>query len=389
VTASDFWVRAQALAGSLDAISYYAVLEVAATASVDDVRAAYAKRLAEFHPDRHAQERDPERKRVLVSIQARLNEAYRALSRADRRAAYDRALAGGDVRLVGKPTAAPRRETTRTPRGRLYFESGNEREQLGDLAGARLQYGLAIQVEPDSTAIQEALARVSPVAPAPAPTPDARDHTRHPFSKPVRLQCRSWEHLITLNARNLSRSGIFVKTASPLEVGATVEVQLGLPDGRTLSLPSEVARVVAPERADPREPAGMALRFLPMNDELRRVFDEALAAAAAQTEAAAPPERSPPRVTSTDPVEESVLRDVQADVARMREGRRHDVLAIRADASPAEIRTAYVQLARRHHPDLFARYRSALVVDAAIDAVTLLRQAYEQMLAAATAGGTP
>ena len=386
-----FWRRALELAGTLDATSYYALLDVGADAPADVVRAAYARRIAEFHPDRHARERDPDRRRALVSIQARINEAYRVLSSGDRRAAYDRALASGELRLGGRPTAAPRPETPRTPRGRLYFDAGKEREAAGDLAGARLQYGLAIQVEPESAAIRDALARVSP-APPPAPAPAApppsdfvREDTRHPYPKPVRIQCKSWEHLVTLHARNLSRGGIFVKTASPLEVGTHVEVQLGLPDGRSLALEAEVARVVAPERGESREPPGMALRFLAIDADRQRAFEAALADAAAHAEGsvarAAP---APARASSSDPVEEAVLREVRADVARMREASRHEILGVAATASAAELRAAYAQLARRYHPDLYVRYRSELVVDAAIDAFTLVQQAYERLVTAAT-----
>jgi uncharacterized protein (TIGR02266 family) len=395
----DFWMRARSLAASLDTISYYALLDVPTDADVEAIRAAYGRRVGELHPDRHARERDPDRRRALVSIQARLNEAYRALSTPQRRALYDRALGGGELRLVARPAAAPRPAAPRTPRGRLYFEAGQEREQAGDVVGARVQYQLAVQVEPDSTAIQEALARVSPTPPSPpspppvpepaappepGPTEPARADPRHPYRKPVRLQCRSWEHLITLHAHNLSRGGVFVRTASPLEVGTHVEVQLSLPDGRSLSVEADVARVVAPERADAREPAGMALRFLAMDAARQRAFDAALADAAVHAEAAvaAPPPPSPARAVTSDPIEEAVLREIQVEVARLREASRHGVLGVTEDATAEEIRAAYVALVKRYHPDLHVRYRSELVVDVAIDAFTLVQQAYTQLVAA-------
>lgn len=406
MTRRDFWTRALALAGALDTTSYFVLLGVGPGASPDEVRAAYSQRIGEYHPDRHSGERDPERRRALVSIQARLNEAYRVLTNPTRRAAYQRALAEGQTRLVGRTAPVARSEGPRTPRARLYYELGEEREKAGDLAGARTQYRLAIQVEPECAAIAEAIARIAgpnvtptpppaaPPAPAPPTSDFAREDTRHPFARPVRLQCRSWDHLITLHARNLSRGGIFVKTASPLELGTHVEVQLTLPDGRGLSLDAEVARVVAPERDDDREPSGMALRFLEMDAERRRLFDDALREAAAHVEPPPPLPAAtrPVRALSPDPIEEVVLRDVLADVARMREARRHDVLGVRPDASRAELRAAYARLVQRHHPDHFVRHRSALVLDAAIDAFALVRQAYEQMLAAPApraAAGTP
>jgi uncharacterized protein (TIGR02266 family) len=284
------WAAVAELAASLDARSYYEVLGVDRDVDVRELPAAYARRVQQYHPDRHAREIDPDRRRMLVSIQARLNEAYRALSDARRREAYDRALEAGEHRLAGR---GPRRETSpRTPRARLYYELGQERERAGDRAGARVQYRLAIQVEPGSPAIEEALARVEAAAAPAATGPAARRDTRHPYPRPVRLKVRSWDQLITLHARNVSRGGIFVRSASPMPQGSRAELVLALPDGRQLMLEAEVARVV-PEGGE--EPAGMGLRFLPMDDERRAQFEVLLQEAAAFAAGFAPARAAPPR----------------------------------------------------------------------------------------------
>jgi curved DNA-binding protein CbpA len=70
----------------------------------------FVARVSAYHPDRHAAaiEAEPERGRALVSLQARLNEAYRILSNPRRRADYDRVVAAGELRLVGRTTTRPR-----------------------------------------------------------------------------------------------------------------------------------------------------------------------------------------------------------------------------------------------------------------------------------------
>jgi uncharacterized protein (TIGR02266 family) len=305
----EFWRGIARLAGALDKVSYYDVLGVLPDIRGPELAAVYARRVRELHPDRHRREADPERRRMLVSIQARLNEAYRVLSDPAQRAAYDRALASGERRLVGRPAPPQRATAPRTPRARLYFELGEEREKAGDRAGARVQYRLAIQIEPESEAIQDALARVekpparAPTAPPAPPQSDfAREDTRHPYARPVKLKCASWDQLITLHARNVSRGGIFVRTAAPLPLGTETQVMLALPDGRQLTLDAEVVRVVA-EGGDPkREPAGMGLKFLPMEDDRRQDFEAALQHAAAHAAGAVPASPPPPRAATKPPV---------------------------------------------------------------------------------------
>jgi uncharacterized protein (TIGR02266 family) len=282
------WDEVAELAASLDARSYYEVLGVDRDADARELPAAYARRVQQYHPDRHAREIDPERRRMLVSIQARLNEAYRTLSDARRRAAYDEA---GEARLAGR---APKRDTSpRTPRARLYYDLGQERERAGDRAGARMQYRLAIQVEPGSPAIEAALARVEAAAAPAATGPAARRDTRHPYPRPVRLKVRSWDQLITLHARNVSRGGIFVRSTAPMPQGSRAEVVLALPDGRQLMLEAEVARVV-PEGGD--EPAGMGLKFLPMDADRRAQFEVLLQEAASFAAGFAPAGPAPQRI---------------------------------------------------------------------------------------------
>src|SRR5260370_20783164 len=66
---------------------YYARLGVPRDAAEADIKKAYRKLAMEFHPDRHAEERDKEKAEVRFK---EITEAYEVLRDADKRAAYDR-----------------------------------------------------------------------------------------------------------------------------------------------------------------------------------------------------------------------------------------------------------------------------------------------------------
>lgn len=306
----DFWTEVLELARSVDQRSYYQLLDVASDANPEAVREAFVRRVTAFHPDRHAVaiESQPEKARALVSLQARFNEAYRVLSNQRRRADYDRTVTAGHQRLVGRTGAIPAAKDPSTQQGRRYLELGLQCERSKDVQGAAMYYGFALQLESDSVVIRAALSRLgiasapdqranaapsgqptaastraAPVEPIVVPSPEPRQTTRLPFSRPIQLRCSSWKHFVTLHTRDLSHGGLFVKTGKPLTIGTRVQLSLVLPDGATLDLDAEVAHIVAPDVARPDAMAGMGLRFAPDGDQRRRIDElvrQAVAAAA-------------------------------------------------------------------------------------------------------------
>ena len=76
-------------------MTHYDTLGVVPTASAAEIRDAYRRLARRHHPDRAA-ERD-------ATAMAAINEAYRVLGDAGRRAAYDAQLRGGGVRTFTPP----------------------------------------------------------------------------------------------------------------------------------------------------------------------------------------------------------------------------------------------------------------------------------------------
>ena len=160
--AEAFWTRVLALAEDLDAMSYYHLLDVAPDAATATIEAAYYRRAKSLHPDRHTYQRDPRRMRALVRLYARLGEAFRVLRVPPVRAAYDRGLADGNMRLAREAIDEQRVEASapdpRTEAASKLLETARTLARQGNLAGARAQLRLAAQFEPDSRVLAAELA---------------------------------------------------------------------------------------------------------------------------------------------------------------------------------------------------------------------------------------
>lgn len=451
---SDFWAETLALASSLDTVSYYAVLAIAPDAAPDAIEAAFYQRARTLHPDRHAREKAPERRKALSLLYSRIGEAYRVLKDPVRRKAYDEALEGGQMRLSDagpsrQETVRPKAAAPKSEAARRFFDLGVDQLRAGDERGARMQFQLALQLEPDSPAIKEALAklgsgdaaaaassppgRAAPVSPrksgetpvqaalqaaaeaaAEASTSTqapvfAREHTRERFIKPIKVQCPTWEQFVTLHARNLSASGIFLKTSTPLAIGTLATLRIALPDGRVLELDADVVRVVAPERAGPGVVPGMGLRFCETNQEVRAQIADCLARARSedaekggakvQVEGAeARPEPAPPPKTipvapaepsAEDLAEALVGKELADELARVREVRDWEVLGLVEDADPLVLRKAFLTLTKRYHPDAWAKYRDPAIQAAVAELFVLVREAYERCRSRARARPVP
>ena len=163
---------------TLDGRSYYQLLNVAETADVPTIRAAFFKLAAQLHPDRFHSVPEAALKDRLETIYARIGEAYRVLCHAERRAAYDRALGGGAKRLdtTAREVTGPKspEDSLGHPEARKFFRLGMSCVGRKDWKGAVLNFTFAKNFEPASALLGERLAEASALAkanPKPGPPP--------------------------------------------------------------------------------------------------------------------------------------------------------------------------------------------------------------------------
>jgi hypothetical protein len=84
---------------------YYALLELASSASTDDVKRAFRLQIARYHPDK-VQHLGTEFQAMAAERAHELTEAYRILSHDARRAEYDRARSAAGAVATPAPAAA-------------------------------------------------------------------------------------------------------------------------------------------------------------------------------------------------------------------------------------------------------------------------------------------
>src|SRR5687767_15907393 len=85
------------------------MLDVVPTASADEIKRAFRREIAKYHPDK-VQHLGQEFQEIAASKAAELTQAYKTLSDDNRRAEYDESLRAGDQR-----NGAPRPAGTATP----------------------------------------------------------------------------------------------------------------------------------------------------------------------------------------------------------------------------------------------------------------------------------
>jgi curved DNA-binding protein CbpA len=86
--------------------TYYELLEVAPDAPADEIKRAFRREIAKYHPDK-VQHLGKEFQDIAANKAAELTQAYKTLSDETRRGEYDELLSEGEHTPVAAPRAAP------------------------------------------------------------------------------------------------------------------------------------------------------------------------------------------------------------------------------------------------------------------------------------------
>lgn len=157
------------MADKLDLLDYYTLLGVPDEASVAEIKRAFRKFARRYHPDRFAGA-PPDKVEQAAKIYRRGSEAFQVLTDETARAAYDRALAMGRVRLsaeerdrASKPkVAVPEKKVQpiKSPQALAYFKEGVEAAHDGDWRKAWRCLKAAMEAEPNNPFLESRFEKV-------------------------------------------------------------------------------------------------------------------------------------------------------------------------------------------------------------------------------------
>ena len=138
------------LNNEIERLSYYDFLGVTPRTDYIGIRDAFYARAQLFHPDRFVSMEGETVKRAVYTVYKRMTEAYQVLSDPELRAAYDRELPSGQVRLASEFRSrrldADERQVS-NPFARIYLRAGRRKYELGDFNGAWIDCELGLSLE--------------------------------------------------------------------------------------------------------------------------------------------------------------------------------------------------------------------------------------------------
>jgi hypothetical protein len=104
---------------------------------------------------------------------------------------------------------------------------------------------------------------------------ERRGEERVPARLQVEVPLANWEQVRSVYTTNISKGGLLFSMASPASIPAAVDLTLTLPDGKKVTLQSEVRHVA---RRDGTTEFDVGVQFQELDAPTRRAFEEALAA---------------------------------------------------------------------------------------------------------------
>jgi hypothetical protein len=207
----------------------------------------------------------------------------------------------------------------------------------------------------------------------------------------IKLRCASWPQLATIYKRDLSRGTMFLKATSPPAIGTTVRIDLTLPSASVIELTGTVDQHVT----DPQRGAGVELKLAPIAPASIYMIESALASESKRMQAPQTPASGVP-IAQTTPApsgphasmaegeavgaaEQELVSALLAEAESLRKLNPFLVLGVGYEASDPDVRSAFGELTKRYHPDLFARYESKTLRETAAEIFILIRDAYRKL----------
>ncbi|HEU4734418.1 MAG TPA: J domain-containing protein [Kofleriaceae bacterium] len=220
-------------------------------------------------------------------------------------------------------------------------------------------------------------------------------------ARTLHVRCTTWEQVEVFRTRKLRRGRLLsMKVPFHCDAGAQVTLQLELPNQDVIAVAGSVLKS-SPVEPDPRAPPSAPSKTW-LEIELDGFTDEMVARIQRMAAGEPPepePERrpappAPARITGPLPVidqlpadERAMFNHLTAELRRLRALAVHEVLGVARDADADEIRRGWMDLVRRHHPDLVARRNAPAITHLAEELTILANRAYDRLRVALVAEG--
>jgi len=190
----------------------------------------------------------------------------------------------------------------------------------------------------------------------------------------VRVRVTGREKFSSLEAKDISRGGMFLAMANPLPAGTRVSIELTHSGGYTMMVPGEVVRSIAPGHIGP-EGSGVGVRIGPLSEAEQVILDVFVEETGTAPAAAQPIEPAPTADVIEPP--QSMPEAIEQCRVRLAEGPIHHFFGLGENAAPAAKRLAYQARVKQWHPSNFLD-ESRDVLEAATGLCRNIRSAYEE-----------
>jgi DnaJ-domain-containing protein 1 len=220
-------------------------------------------------------------------------------------------------------------------------------------------------------------------------------------ARTLHVRCTTWEQVDVFRNRKLRRGKLLsMKVPFYCDPGAEVTLNLELPNQVVIVIEGTVLKA-SPVEPDPKaartEPTKtwLEVELVGFTDDVVARIKRMAAGDAPEPEPAAPPAPTP-RPRTTGPLaavdelpadERATFQHLTAELRRLRSVAVHEVLGVPRDADAEAIRRGWMDLMRRHHPDLVARRNAPAITHLAEELTILANRAYDRLRVALVAEG--
>jgi len=220
-------------------------------------------------------------------------------------------------------------------------------------------------------------------------------------ARTLHVRCTTWEQVEVFHTRKLRRGKLLsMRVPFRADPGSEVTLNLELPNQVVIVVDGVVLKASTPIDADPKAARGDAGKTW-LEVELVGFTEDVVARirrmAAGETADPAPA-APPPRTRTTGQLsalsgdelpadERALFQQLTAELRRLRSLAVHEVLGVPRDADAEQIRLGWMELIRRHHPDLVARRNAPAITHLAEEITILINRAYDRLRVALVAEG--